>query len=78
MLLTAEDPEVTATESPLISEANDTGSEDECLEGRIAIPIPDGGLFWQKTLLCGKDMRYWAGQGEPPGPIVNMPAQDFD
>ena len=78
MLLTAEDPEVSAAESPLVSDTNDTGSDDECREGRIAIPIPDGGLFWQETLLCGKGMRYWSGEGEPPGPIINMPARDFD
>ncbi len=78
MLLTAEDSTVVAVEDPLISEADDTGAEDECLEGRFAIPVPNGSLFWQNALLCGKDMRYWMGEGEPPGPIINKPARDFD
>ena len=78
MLLTAEDATVPTAEKPLISEADDVGAQDKCLEGRFAIPIPDGSLFWQEAFLCGKDMRYWMGEGEPPGPVTNMPRQSFD
>ena len=78
MLLTSEDSAVVTGGAPLISEANDTGGEDKCLEGRFAIPVPDGTLYWQDAFLCGKDMRYWMGEGEPPGPIVNKPPQVFD
>ena len=78
MLLTDEDPAAAIAEDILITEADDTGTEDKCLEGRFAIPIPKGGLFWQDALLCGKDMRYWMGEGEPPGQIVNMPSRDFN
>ena len=78
MLLKAEYDTVAAAEDLLISEAEETGAEDECLEGRFAIPIPGGSLFWQDAMLCGKDMRYWMGEGEPPGPIINRLTRDFD
>ncbi len=78
MLLTAEDANTASDEKPLINEADDAGTEYKCLEGRFAIPIPDGSLFWQEAFLCGKDMRYWMGEGEPPGPVINKPPQSFD
>ena len=78
MLLTAEDTAVATAEEPLNSEADDIENEDRCLEGKFAIPVPNGSLFWQDALLCGKDMRYWMGGGEPPGPIINMPQRDFN
>lgn len=78
MLLTAEDANTATAEKPLINEADDAGAEYECLEGRFAIPIPGGSFFWQEAFLCGKDIRYWMGEGEPPGPVINMPPQSFD
>ena len=78
MLLTAEDANVATAEEPLANKADDDGAQYQCLEGRFAIPIPDGSLFWQEAFLCGKDMRYWMGEGEPPGPVINMPPQTFD
>ncbi len=78
MLLTAEDPTVSAVEEPLTSKAEETGAEDKCLEGKFAIPVPGGSLFWQDAMLCGKDMRYWMGEGGPPGPIINSLTRDFD
>ena len=78
MLLSAEDDTVTADEDSLIEEAEDTGAEVKCLEGKFAIPLPDSSLFWQEAMLCGKDMSYWMGGGEPPGPIINRPSRDFD
>ena len=93
MLLTAEDDTAATVEDPLISEEDDAvdaaedpqiskedviGAEDKCLQGKFAIPAPDGSLFWQDALLCGKDMRYWIGGDEPPGPIINRSRQDFN
>ena len=78
MLLTAEDATVAGVEKPLINDADDAGDQFKCLEGKFAIPIPDGSLFWQEAFLCGKDMRYWMGGGEPPGPVINTPPQSFD
>ena len=93
MLLTSEDDTAAAVEVPLISEEDDTvdaaedpligkedviGAEDKCLQGKFAIPVPDGSLYWQDALLCGKDMRYWMGGAEPPGPIINRSRQEFN
>ena len=78
MLLSAEDDTVTAGDDSLLGEAEGTGAEVKCLEGKFAIPLPDSSLFWQEAMLCGKDMSYWMGGGEPPGPIINRPSRDFD
>ncbi len=78
ILLSAEDDTAAAIEGPQIGEAEDTGAEDKCLQGKFAIPVPNGSLLWQDVMLCGKDMRYWMGEGEPPGPIINKPPQDFN
>ena len=92
MLLTTEDDTAAAVEVPLISEEDDAvdaaedplireediGAEDKCLQGKFAIPVPDGSLYWQDALLCGKDMRYWMGGAEPPGPIINRSRQEFN
>ena len=77
-LISSEDDTVDASEDPLISKEDDIGAEDKCLYGKFSIPAPDGSLFWQDALLCGKDMRYWLGGSEPPGPIINQPTRDFD
>ena len=76
-LISKEDDAVDAAKDPLIRE-EDIGAEDKCLQGKFAIPVPDGSLYWQDALLCGKDMRYWMGGAEPPGPIINRSRQEFN
>ncbi len=75
MLLTADDGTSAPAEVPLIRPAEDTSAK--CLQGKLGITVPGGGLFWQDAMLCGKDMRYRM-EGEPPGPIINKPKQDFN